>query len=157
MILNLARPDLASVRLPADMNHEVATLRQLPSKEKVLRAAYELLSAKYQGFPVGTPLKFSVLFNMDIDSVWHQDGMQYCTNMNYLMEMLLVESGWFTAKDIRRRWTLLRLFSPHQYLQVRVQPNQWVTIDIWGSANGIEFGDYAHGFHLRSKIVTRTS
>lgn len=154
MILNLVQPNAERVRLPSDITDELVALRKLSSKGEALRYAYDLLCAKYQGFPIGTPLKLNVLFSMDIASLWRRNGPQYCTNMNYLLEILLVKSGWFTKEDIRLHWTILRLFSPHQYVSVQVRPNNWVAIDIWGSAHGISFGDHAHGFHIRSEAVS---
>lgn len=61
--------------------------------------------------------------------------------------MLLMKSGHFTDDDIETRWTLLWFVSPHQYLRVRLDNEQWANVDVWANVYGIPFGDYAHGFH----------
>ena len=63
------------------------------------------------------------------------------------MRILLVKSELFDEEDIKLKWTLVWHISPHQYLTIKINQNEYINIDLWGKAYGINFGDYAHGFH----------
>ena len=94
------------------------------------------------------------LFNVDIDTIWSKSGFLHCTNMNYLMKILLLGSLKFDEKDIEFRWTLIHCYSPHEYLRIRVRDKEWLDIDLWGKVYGIKFGSHAHGFNSgRMKVI----
>ena len=136
------RPD----EIPTEMQNTINEIKMSPSKEGCLKTVYEILTTKYHGSRVDTYLKFLNIFTHDIKTLWNTNGFMHCTNINYLMKILLIKSGMFEDNDIRLRWTLVWYVSPHQYIQVKVN-SAWINIDIWASSYGIKFGDYAHGFH----------
>jgi hypothetical protein len=48
---------------------------------------------------------------------------------------------------VHLKWTQIWYISPHQYLQIRVDNNEWINVDVWANVYDIKFGDYAHGFY----------
>ncbi|MEI8230599.1 MAG: hypothetical protein WCG83_05720 [Candidatus Peregrinibacteria bacterium] len=131
------------------MQRFVESLRQTKSKEDCLRQTYDLLTTKYHGGRIQTVTKLWELYPRSIDYLWSKNGFLHCTNFNRLFRILLVQSGYFTDRDIVARWTLLWFFSPHQYIQIRVADDRWVDVDVRAAVFGIRFGDFAHGFHDR--------
>lgn len=124
----------------------IDNLKESHNQEECLKKTYEILSTKYRGYRIKTYTRLFDIFERDIEKLWNKEGFLHCTNINYLMRVLLMRSGCFTEDDIRIRWTQIWLISPHQYLQVRIG-NKWIDVDIWARAYGIPFGDHAHGFH----------
>ena len=134
--------------LPQDMQAVVAMLKQTTSQEQCLQEAYSLLTKKYHGNRMKTLLRFPDLFPRSIDEPWLRSGFLHCTNLNWILRTLLVNSGHFSAQDVRTRWTLLWFISPHQYLQIAMKDEEKINIDVWAKVYGIPFGDYAHGLHV---------
>ncbi|EKD29428.1 MAG: hypothetical protein ACD_78C00417G0006 [uncultured bacterium (gcode 4)] len=132
--------------LPRDMQAVVDGLKKSKNQEECLKKTYDILNTKYRGYRVKTYTRLFELFITDIIKLWSRNGFLHCTNINYVMRILLLKSGRFQESDIRLKWTLIWYVSPHQYLQVRVN-GKWIDVDIWAHAYGIQFGDHAHGFH----------
>ncbi len=124
----------------------VEKISQASTKSDALRVAYDILSTKYHGGRVKTYALFWRLFEDTFEKLWSRSGFLHCTKINRVLRELLLASGKFAPSDIRTRWTLVWYVSPHQYMQVRVENEQWVSVDIWAKAYGIQFGDYARGF-----------
>ncbi len=134
-------------RLPSSMQTEVDRIAKCKSKEAALKCAYDLLTKKYRGYRVKTYVLLPDAFIDDIGKIWQKSGFLHCTNLNWLLKILLVKSGHFKISDIKEKRTLVWYISPHQYLDVSVSKNKVVHVDVWSKAYGIPFGDYAHGFH----------
>ncbi len=132
--------------LPEDMRIVAEQLKQSVSQKICLFNAYTILTEKYHGERLKTYTCLSDIFLRDIAVLWHKNGFLHCTNINYLLRVLLVKSGFFTESDIRLRWTHIWYISPHQYLQAKVG-TEWIDVDVWAYAYGIRLGDKAHGFH----------
>ncbi|MDD5083858.1 MAG: hypothetical protein PHT88_02875 [Candidatus Moranbacteria bacterium] len=132
--------------LPDGMRHIIDELKQSASQEECLKKAYVILTKKYHGERIRTYRNLFDIFKRDLDTLWNKSGFLHCTNINYLLRTLLVQSAFFTEDDIRLKWTLVWYVSPHQYLQVLVG-SEWINVDIWAHAYGIGFGDNACGFH----------
>lgn len=128
------------------MQDAINELKKAQSQEECLRIVYNILIAKYHGDRIKTITKFFDIFERDINVLWSKNGFLHCTNINYVLKTLLIKSGFFKKEDVRTRWTLIWYFSPHQYIQVRVN-NKWINVDVWAHAFGIELGDHAYGFH----------
>jgi hypothetical protein len=128
------------------MNQIVASLKKAKTKEECLRKAYDALVKKYHGNRIKTYLRLWELF-LPLRVLWRRQGFLHCTNFNRFLRSLLLQSGHFTADDVRYRWTLLWYISPHQYLRIRITPKRWISVDAWAHVYGIQLGDYAHGFH----------
>ena len=134
-------------KLPEDMQGVVKELKKSKNLEDCLKKAYDTLSEKYRGYRIKTYTRIYELFSKDVNKLWNKKGFMHCTNINYLMRILLVKSGFFKDKDIEQKWTFIWFFSPHQYLRVKLDKNKFVNVDVWAKPYGIKFGDYAHGFH----------
>lgn len=134
---------------PEKMHPALADLQRSKDQMDCLHKTYNLLTKKYRGYRVKTYTRIFDIFEKNLGILWNKTGFLHCTNINYIMRFLLIQSGFFKEKDIRTKWTLLWYISPHQYLQIRINTT-WVNIDVWAYTYGIRFGDYAHGFHSRS-------
>ncbi len=132
--------------LPPDAQSIVDLLRNAPSKSACLQMAYDAVTERYHGDRWKTITRIWELFPLSFESLWKRRGFAHCTNFNWMMRTFLLHSGKFTEQDMETHWTLLRGFSPHQYVRVRTE-NGWVPVDAWGKRYGILLGDYAHGFH----------
>jgi len=150
MKLNFLTPPKIPKTLPTSLELEVQKLKQCENKEEVLNEAYDLLTKKYRGYRLKTITRIFDLFDINIGTMWSKNGFLHCTNMNYLMKILLLGSLKFSEDDIEFRWTLINYYSPHEYLRVRVKDNEWLDIDLWGKVYGIKFGTHAHGFRSGS-------
>ena len=75
----------------------------------------------------------------------------HCTNLNYVLRVLLLKSGKFSEEDIKLKYTWINL-SPHQYLKVNVG-GRWVNADPWAGTKGMELDKYARGFYLPPKHI----
>ena len=128
------------------MDSAINELKACSGKEECLRKAYGILSNRYRGHRGKTYAKLLHLFHTDIQKNWKKTGFLHCTNINKIFKHLLLESGFFNPEEVVFKWTLIWYISPHQYARVKLDGG-WVNIDIWAKPYGIEFGDYAHGFH----------
>ena len=132
-------------KLPKELEELVLRLKQSKTKKECLWKAYLLLSEKYRGHRMYTYLKIFDAFICDVDKLCTSNGFLHCHNLNYLLRILLIKSGFFSEEDIKLRWSMVWYISPHQYLKIDVG-EEVIDVDLWGKAQDIEFGDYAHGF-----------
>ena len=135
-------------KLPKEMQLIVNKLKKSRNKYDCLRKAYYVLSRKNRGYKLRTYTRLPELFICNVNKLWKKKGFMHCTNINYLLRILLVKSGFFNEKDIKSKWTLIGYFSPHQYLKIRLNKNKFVNIDVWAKPYGIKLGDSAHGFNI---------
>ena len=117
------------------------------TQKQVLFNAYALLSSRFHGERFYTISHFFELFKPDLKKLREKSGPLHCTNLNSLLIEDLLASGLFSKDDIERHWTLLWWISPHQYLKVKTEDG-WIKVDLWAKSFGIEFGDYAHDWHV---------
>ncbi|HBP01429.1 MAG: hypothetical protein UY41_C0009G0016 [Candidatus Moranbacteria bacterium GW2011_GWE1_49_15] len=103
------------------------------------------MTRKYRGYRVKTYTRFFEIFKKDIGYFWGREGFLHCTNMNFIMRVLLVKSGFFAEEDLKLKWTQIWYVSPHQFLQVKVD-GKWIDVDIWANVYGVGFGKHAKGF-----------
>ncbi len=155
MIPNLFWKSKIPESLPQGIQAIVHRLKKSKSKEDCLRNAYDILSKKYTGCSIF--IRFFDLFVTDLDKLWQKDGGLHCTNLNYLLRVLLIKSGFFNEEDIKLKLTLIGYVSIHQYLKIRIKKNKFVNVDMWGASHGVKLGYYAYGFHysLFEKISTK--
>ncbi len=133
--------------MPNTFEEAVNILKTCNNKEECVEKAYELVTRKYRGYRIKTYTNLFSIFLNDIEKLWRRTGFMHCTQINSVIEQLLIASGHFTNGDIRKRWTQIWLFSPHQFLQIQINNNKWINVDAWSHPFGISLGDYAHGFH----------
>jgi hypothetical protein len=148
MLANLLFKTRIPEKIPKSMQTTVNKLKKSKNKEDCLKKAYLIITKKYRGYRVRTYTHLWELFAYDLKDLWHRNGFLHCTNLNYLLRVLLIKSGFFKDSDVEPKWTLLYFFSPHQYLKVKVK-NKTINIGLWGKAFGIKYGDYAHGMHMQ--------
>jgi len=152
--LNFLVPPPVPAVLPKGLELEVSSIK-CRTREDTLRAAYAVLTKKYRGYRLRTVTRLLELFDVDVAALWAKNRFLHCTNLNYLLEIMLLHSGKFSEADIRFRWTTVNFLSPHQYMQIKLDDGQWVDADLWGAVYGIEFGSHAHGFHSGSLTAKR--
>ncbi len=133
------------VAIPRGMQDVVDVLKESKTKMECLRRAYDILSERYHGHRFKTYTHLSELFSSDLLLLWNRRGFLHCTNLNYLLKILLVKSELFKDEDIYFRWTAIWFISPHQYVTVKINEADKVNVDLWGKIYGIPFGEYAHG------------
>jgi hypothetical protein len=150
MRLNFISSPAVPESLPVELGDVLRELSKKKTKREVLDASYELLTEKYRGHRIKTLTNLFDLFDVDVAKLWSKHGFLHCTNMNYLLKILLVGSKKFNESDVSFHWTTINYYSPHEYLRVRLDDATVINVDIWGKAYGIQFGDYAHGFHSGS-------
>ena len=154
MIPNLFQKAKIPKSLPQGMQTIVNRLKKSNGKEDCLKTVYDILFKKYYGCSIFT--KFFDLFVTDLNKIWKRDE-SHCTNLNYLLRVLLIKSGFFKDEDIKLNLTLIGYVSIHQYLRIRINDNKFVNVDLWSASHGVNLGDYAHGFHysIFQKISTK--
>lgn len=86
--------------LPTKMQMIIDDLKKSSGKEACLKKAYEILNEKYRGYRVKTYTRLFDLFTTDIKKLWNTNGFLHCTNINYVMRILLIKSGHFEEDDI---------------------------------------------------------
>ncbi len=133
------------------MQDVIQILRQTKTDEECLRAAYDILTAKYHGDRLKTVTRLLGLLPHSAYRLWARSGFMHCTHLNKLLRILLVQSGHFSGDAIRTRWTLLWWFSPHEYAVVTLRDGRQIAVDVWAHVYGIPFGDHAHGWHTGSR------
>jgi hypothetical protein len=144
-------------KLPNSLSKEVdVAIRQIKlanTKEEAIQKAYKIITTKYRGRRMTTLVKIRSIFSEGTQDLWNRSGFMHCTNQNYLLAVLLVKSGFFKEEDIKLKWTMLWGISPHQYLRVMTNKNEYIDIDAWSAVYGIALGDHAHGFHTGAKLA----
>jgi len=136
-------------KIPAEIEKFVEDLKKSESKLDCLKRTYNFLVKTYRGSLRNNIVSFFDLF-LNKNKVWQKKWLS-CIPLNYLMQKILIESGFFGPEEIKLKWTLFCYFSPHQYLEIKAEEEKTVNIDLWAASRGIKFGDYAHGFHLKTK------
>jgi hypothetical protein len=136
--------------LKDDFNAEVVKLSKLNTKQQVLEQAYNAITTRYSGNRAKTIFRIFDIFAESAHDLWNRTGFMHCTNQNYLLSLLLINSGQFKVDDIKPEWTMYWCITPHQYLRVRLKKNQYVNVDAWSAKYGIKLGDYARWFHTGS-------
>ena len=142
MILNIFLYGLPK-SVPKEMQRAIDKLKRTRNKQDCLNNAYKLLTTRFQGQMMYFLTHFPSLFLTNMDTIWNRTKTLNCNVMNYLMRVLLVGSGKFSNEEIKNKWTMVKGFSPHQYLQVKIG-RKTVNIDIWGGTRGKPLGTYAH-------------
>jgi hypothetical protein len=134
-------------RIPKSMQQRITILKKTKTQTACTKKAYGFLSTKYHGNRINTYLKLHELFQSDINTLWKKKGFLHCTNINYLLRILLIKSGHFADQDLQPTWTLTWFISPHQYLKVKLKNKKKIDIDLWAKIYGTPYGKYASGFN----------
>lgn len=132
-----------------DFEKEVAKLKKLDLKYDVLSSAYYYVIERYTSSRLEFFLKLPMLPVNSFRDLTSRKGFMFCTNQNAVLTSLLLRSGRFQRKDIKKKWTLYFGLTPHQYLSVKTEDG-WINVDPWSSDYGLSIGDYARGLHIGS-------
>ena len=125
--------------IPNELKEIIKQVNQSKNQEEALKKAYHILTKRFYGKKFVTYLLFHRLFYKDPQRLWDNKGFLHCTNFNYLIRIILVNSKFFKEKDIQLKWTFI-FISPHQYLLVNLN-NKKITLDAWAANYDIKFGD----------------
>ncbi|MBN1792067.1 hypothetical protein JW826_00045 [Candidatus Woesearchaeota archaeon] len=151
-------------KIPAGLERAVRDLkRKNRTKESFLRATFDFLRQKYTLSRMKVILEFPELFKTDLEYLWRRTGHLHCTNVNYLLRVMLVKSGLFKDSDIKPMNTNTWFVMPHQYLRVDVTDKnakaggarKEIDVDISTYDFGIPYGSHAGGLRCGSLFPKR--
>lgn len=132
--------------LHGEINKIIRAVCKKGSKQGALEYAFHAVVTRYNSGRLKAVSRLYDLFAKSWQDLWNRTEFLHCTNQNYLLALILVKSGHFKQVDIRRKWALIWLFSPHQYLSVKTN-GRWVDVDCWGFDYSVPFGSHASGFN----------
>jgi hypothetical protein len=130
----------------AGIDTVIEELKKNPTPESYLKAAYDFVTTHYESGRLKTFFRLFDLYSTSLPRLWRRKGFMHCTNLNFLLAVLLVRGGYFAEYDVKPKWTLLHYCSPHEYLKVNLN-GRWVEVDCWARQYGVGFGGHAHGFN----------
>lgn len=145
-ILDEPGPNIAGGK---DFESEVSKLKKLDLKYDILSEAYYYVVQRYSSSRLEFFLKLPLLPVNSFRDLTSRKGFMFCTNQNAVLTALLLNSGRFQSRDIKKKWTLYFGLTPHQYLQVKTEDG-WINVDPWSNDYGLAIGDYARGLHIGS-------
>ncbi len=133
-------------KIPKSLLNTIAKLkRKNKTPLSFAKAAYDLISTKYEGSHVMTFFRFDLLFTRDVNLLWSRKGYLPCHQQNLLFRIMLVKSGLFSDDDVRTRHTAIYGMI-HQSVQIKIK--DWVDVDLWARQCGIPFGRRAKFFTI---------
>jgi hypothetical protein len=124
-------------------------LKKLKRKHDVLNEALSYVKQRHRSSRPRIILNLNQLFSKNLEEVSRRRGFMHCTNQNALLASLLLKSGLFGPEDIKAKWTINFVLTPHNYLMARTE-NGWLEVDPWSYDYGLPVGDHAHGLHIGS-------
>lgn len=142
--------DVLPENIPLAWQKEVDLLKaKASSPNEFLFLTYNFLGQKYsyQSWPFFRRFKvftnFSTLF-ISLDDLYLRSGFMHCSQLNFLLRLFLVKSGFFKEEDIRLQHVFVNFFI-HQYAQVRID-NEWLDVDIFEYSSGLKIGQHLKTF-----------
>jgi lysyl-tRNA synthetase class I len=76
-------------KLPNEMEKIINEIKKSLNKEECLKKIYQILILKHRGYRIKTYLKLFDVFMYNITKLWNKNGFLHCTNINYVMRILL--------------------------------------------------------------------
>lgn len=149
MIPHLFSKELIPTISNQDLLRSIEEVKLAKNKREAIEIAFNLITKKYRGFRFRTYLFFWKAFEKDPNTLWEHNGFLHCTQMNYLLRVLLIKSEWFTENEIKLGYSFVWFVSIHQYLIVSVNGKE-IALDPWNYYYGYPMGTYAHGFGWRN-------
>lgn len=146
------KKDVLPENIPAEWQKEIEFLKvKANNAEEFLFLTYNYLGQKYsyKSRPFFRRFKifpnFRTLF-IGLDGLYQRRGFMHCTQLNFLLRLFLVKSGFFKEENIRLKHVFVNFFI-HQYAQVYLN-NKWVDVDIFDYSNGLKIGEHLKAFSL---------
>lgn len=127
-------------KLPKELEVEVNKLSKCKSKIDCLKKAFNFVKKNFKAKRRQVIPKFFLLLTADINKLWkRRHKFLHCTQQNYLLRILLINSKKFKEKDIGVVNMIHHVWDVHQYLIVNVG-KKWIKVDIWFSHFNIPLG-----------------
>lgn len=146
------KKDSLPKNIPVGWQKEIEFLKNKANNaEEFLFLTYNYLGQKYsyKSRPFFRRFKifpnFRTLF-LGLDELYRRKGFMHCTQLNFLLCLFLINSGFFKEEDIRLKHVFVNFFI-HQYAQVHLN-NKWVDVDIFDYSNGLKIGEHLKTFSL---------
>jgi hypothetical protein len=149
MFVNIFKKGPVPRTLPKEMQKVVNNLAKTKSKKQCLELAYSIMINRFQG--CGVFFNIGAYFTEEIQVFWDNEKETHCTNLNYILEVLLVRSKKFVKDDIKIMWTI-SVLSPHQYLRIKINESEWINVDVFAGTFGVKLGEYNSGFKRIQQI-----
>lgn len=128
--------------VPRSLDAKIRGLKmKSKSPEKFVRASYDLLRKKYHGSHALTFLRPDIVFSRNLEKMWSRSGYLSCNQVNWILYIMLVRSGFFSEGDVRFRCTITPRLMIHQYAEVRLG-SKWIPVDVWASRYNRSFGEH---------------
>jgi len=151
-VLRLLAPFMGfgGYRLPATIPQAVKDkITELENKStdqlSYLQAAYDFVKSRWRATRGEVVYKFHLIFRDDIEKIWDAPGFAHCTTTNFVLNVLLANSKFFKADDIKVKHQFFN-FTPHQYLVVKIG-GKWTDADPAGAGiRGKGLGYHAKWF-----------
>ena len=130
------RQNMPVEELPLEIKTKILELEKKSQNQlSFLQAVYSVVQGKalsqWQHTRFKAAFYLPKLFVNNLAKIWQTNGFVYCNAINFVGFSMLINSKFFTAKDIKARYVFLN-FVVHQYLQVKVGDN-WIDFDPAGS------------------------
>lgn len=146
MIPNLFKKFPIPNQIPNELDNKIREFSKSKDKEIFLRKSFFYIVNNWGGSRINLILKFSRLYQKDLNKIIHTKGYIHCTTMNYLLRVMSVKSGLFDDNDIQIKLTNSWYLAPHQYLKIKLSNKKYIFLDPWNYQFGINYGKYGSGF-----------
>ena len=146
MFLNIFDKFPIPEKIPISLQSEIDKCSQTKKKDITLKNCFFYVVSMQKGGRINIVLQLKRLFITDFEQIYKHNGFLYCTHMNYLLRIMLINSRLFNDKDIELKLTNTWYLMPHQYLRIRLSKSNYIDVDPWAYQFGIDFGNYGHGF-----------
>ena len=147
MIPNLfGKRPLPNPKLTKALEKAIKEVKKQKTKSAALKKAYNIISRRKHAGKWQTYIFLHKIW-LSPEQIMKEKGFLHCSNINYLLRILLINSGKFKEEDIKHKFSLIYYLSPHQYMQVKTEKG-WTDVDPWGAKYGLKLGQYAHSFNV---------
>lgn len=127
MIPHLFRAHPIPKEVPAVIREHIQDFSESSkSDEEFIQKCFSLLISFQKGPRGQLFLHFKRLFWVDLDYLFNFRGYFHCTTINYLLRVMLTESGRFSPQHIQAKTTNVWFVMPHQYLRVKTKENIYI-------------------------------
>lgn len=99
---------------------QLANKLKAKTQEQTLRNVYNYVTKNYEGREKKYKLAcYPRLFLYDVNKLIQKRQFIACHIQNHVTRTLLVNTGQFKESDIKRKWTITKFITIHQYLIVK--------------------------------------
>lgn len=133
-------------QIPPEVQAKIRELENASATpEQYLKSAYDYVASTWHAGRFTTIFMASMAFRKDLSKLWDSPGFAHCNTQNYILFVLLADSKFFEADDVRTRTVFFNVFI-HQYLEVKLD-GKWIDVDPAGaSIHGKPFGEHIEWF-----------